>query len=249
MFNALAASIAYFTRVPLPKKLQLGEMDFVRGTRFFPWIGLLVGLLQVAVIGSLQNIVPYQIAVFLSVVFIIWLTGALHEDGLADCADAFGGGHGDRQRILNIMKDSRLGTYGVLALLVIFVWRIQSINLIPWEQALVVLSFVQTLSRYLALTIAWSLPYARAQEKSTNSKSFINYSHASGLVASLSLFLFLILLPPLFLLPSLLGMMFLFFLLRNFFYRHLQGFTGDCLGASQQIAEAILYTIWMIIYV
>lgn len=247
MVQAFWASIAYFTRLPVPSRLQLGSHDLARGMMFFPWLGLLIGILQAQVYWLCQHFLPQELAVLICILVAIALTGGLHEDGLGDCADGFGGGYGDRQKTMAIMKDSRLGSYGVLAITSIVLWRFTCLTALPSQQILFILPFSQAASRLLALFISWSLPYVSQEGSLSTAKTQFHFSWQAATIAALSTLLFSFLLPVShgLILSSFLVLTFL--ALRHTFKKKLGGFTGDCLGASQQLAEAVLLGAWVVI--
>ena len=116
--SSLYAAFIFFTRLPFWRLYQPPKESYKAVVEWWPLVGWLTGGVMAAVIYFGSMLLPYTIAVAAAIVARLLLTGALHEDGLADFVDGFGGGGTDRQRILDIMKDSRVGTYGVLALIV-----------------------------------------------------------------------------------------------------------------------------------
>lgn len=109
-------ALGFLTRVPVPVGVQrVDEAELARSVAFFPWVGVLVGASTAVLVVGLGTLWSAWIAVLLALAVEARMTGALHEDGLADLADALGGGW-DREGVLRILKDSRLGTYGTLAL-------------------------------------------------------------------------------------------------------------------------------------
>ncbi|MBI3052601.1 MAG: adenosylcobinamide-GDP ribazoletransferase, partial [Betaproteobacteria bacterium] len=108
-------AIQYFTRLPVPRWVGYSERQLNDASRYFPLVGILVGLFTGVVFVLTLRVFPQPIAVLLAMLSGILLTGGFHEDGLTDTCDGFGGGR-DRPQILAIMKDSRVGSYGVLGL-------------------------------------------------------------------------------------------------------------------------------------
>ena len=107
-FRVLLTAIMFYTRIPVPATLEYSPERLNRATRYFPLIGWIVGGVGAGVFYGLSLILPLQVSVFLSMLATIFLTGAFHEDGFADFCDGFGGGY-TREKILTIMKDSRIG--------------------------------------------------------------------------------------------------------------------------------------------
>src|SRR5574344_2487533 len=114
--NKILAAFIYFTRLPFYKIADVPRWYYSTVVEHWPLVGWLTGGVMAAVLYFGSWIFPYPVAVILALAGRMLVTGAFHEDGLADFFDGFGGGGNDRQRILDIMKDSRIGTYGVLAL-------------------------------------------------------------------------------------------------------------------------------------
>lgn len=110
------AAFIFFTRLPLWRIHEPPRECYRSVVEFWPLVGWLTGGIMAAVIYFGSFIMPHAITVLLAIAARILVTGALHEDGLADFFDGFGGGGNNRQRILDIMKDSRIGTYGVIGL-------------------------------------------------------------------------------------------------------------------------------------
>ncbi|MEM9139739.1 MAG: adenosylcobinamide-GDP ribazoletransferase, partial [Pseudomonadota bacterium] len=106
--------IMFLTRLPVPQGLRHVEGRLARSARYFPLVGVLVGLLTAIVFLVTSEILPTEIAAGLTIAAGIVLTGGLHEDGLADCCDGLGGG-ATREHALEIMRDSRVGTFGAAA--------------------------------------------------------------------------------------------------------------------------------------
>ena len=111
------AALIFFTRLPFWRIYQPPKDAYQYVVEFWPLAGWLTGGVMAGVLFLSAMVFRYEIAIILAIISRLLLTGALHEDGLADFIDGFGGGH-NRQRILDIMKDSHIGTYGVLALIV-----------------------------------------------------------------------------------------------------------------------------------
>lgn len=114
-FTLLVAAATFLTRLPMPQLAVLPDNHLARAARYFPVVGALVGLLAGVVWAIAASHVPATVAAGLAIGVGVLLTGALHEDGLSDCCDGLGGG-ATRERALEIMRDSRVGAYGVIGL-------------------------------------------------------------------------------------------------------------------------------------
>ena len=138
------------------------QTEHRRAIAFFPVVGFLLGLAGTALYLALSLILPQAAAVVGVFMGLALTTGGLHEDGLADCADGFGGGY-SRDQVLKIMRDSHIGTFGVLALGFVVSLKVISLTeLVDWKfyRALVM---AQVLSRWSVLPLAWALPQARSE--------------------------------------------------------------------------------------
>ena len=112
--NLFWTALMFYTRIPCPTHINHSEDNLNKATRFFPFIGWIVGVISFIAYYLFQLILPIEIAIIFSLIAGILTTGAFHEDGFADFFDGFGGGW-TKDKILKIMKDSRVGTYGMVA--------------------------------------------------------------------------------------------------------------------------------------
>jgi adenosylcobinamide-GDP ribazoletransferase len=164
----LRAAVAFLTRLPMPHPQGPMPQNFVRAHRVFPLVGAVIGGVVGLVCLGLRAIgVPDLAAAALALGASAILTGALHEDGLADVADGFGGGR-DRDAKLEIMRDSRLGTYGALILLVSFVARVAALAAIPDGLVVPCLIAAHALARGVLPAMSMNLPYARTDGLARN---------------------------------------------------------------------------------
>src|SRR5258708_3239312 len=151
----------FLTRLPVPHPDGAGPANFARAYRLFPVVGGLIGLAMGVLCLALRQVgVPDLAAAALVLGAGALLTGALHEDGLADVADGFGGGR-DVEAKLAIMRDSRIGTYGVIALLVSFAAKLSALVAIPDGYVVQSLIVAHALARGVLPVLALELPYAR----------------------------------------------------------------------------------------
>lgn len=237
-------ALAFFSRIPVPASTPYSPELLNQSSRYLSLVGLLLGALQALVLLLAAQLLPFSIAVLLSLISGLVLTGAFHEDGLADTADGLGGGL-SLDRKLEIMKDSRVGTYGLVALFSVFLIKWQSLFALD-TQAVWALVLVAGLSRATAVSLTFVLPY---QQLDIVSKS---KPIATSLQKRALLSIWLFVLPFLYFIPlslalSLLAILALSFILLFFYYRsQLQGYTGDLLGAAQQMSELSCYLVWLI---
>ena len=235
--NLLAAFI-FFTRLPFWRLKEVPSECFKHVVPYWPWVGWLTGGLMAMVLGLGSQVMPVSLAWILAIVIRLLVTGALHEDGLADFFDGFGGGT-TRERTLTIMKDSHIGTYGVIGLIVYFLLMLELRHLpVPVLCTLVVCG--DCWGKLCASQLINFLPYARKEE---DSKAKVIYNRMSAkelffCIAGGAL--------PLLLLPSSLWLaliapcLVLAFLIRMM-KRRLQGYTGDCCGATFLMCEMAFY--------
>jgi adenosylcobinamide-GDP ribazoletransferase len=155
-------AVQFLTRIPVSVQPGASQTEHRRAIAFFPVVGFLLGLAGTALYLALSLILPQAAAVVGVFMGLALTTGGLHEDGLADCADGFGGGY-SRDQVLKIMRDSHIGTFGVLALGFVVSLKVISLTeLVDWKfyRALVM---AQVLSRWSVLPLAWALPQARSE--------------------------------------------------------------------------------------
>lgn len=234
-FHSLSAAIVTFTRIPIPWLLP--PEAFSRASLQLPLLGWLIGGTQCAILLLVSQWMPTDVALFLALVFPCILSGGMHEDGLADFADGMLGGNSIPRR-LEIMKDPRVGSYGVLALLIVLGGGFLALRGTTSEYQGRVLFISAIFSRSLCVPLLGTMPYLN--HAGSRSQGFIPVLF-SGWRIFLPLWP---LIPALALMPSMAAMiafpllfLLLFLLLRSYLQKKLQGLTGDCLGAAIKIAE------------
>ena len=235
--NLLAAFI-FFTRLPFWRVKEVPSECFKHVVPYWPWVGWLTGSVMAMVLALGSLVIPVSLAWILAIVTRLLITGALHEDGLADFFDGFGGGT-TRERTLAIMKDSHIGTYGVIGLIIYFLLMLELRHL-PVSMLCTLILCGDCWGKLCASQLINFLPYARKEE---DSKAKVIYNRMS------SKELFICIMGgtlPLWLLPlSLWGALvapclvlaFLILLMK----RRLQGYTGDCCGATFLMCEMAFY--------
>lgn len=233
-------AIMFYTRIPVPKSLPYSDEILNRSTRYFPFIGWIVGGIGAAAFYGLQFVFPPELAILLSMLVTIFVTGAFHEDGFADFCDGFGGGY-TRERILTIMKDSRIGTYGSVGLIGMLATKFMSLHSIDVATVPLILVAGHALSRLMPILVIYTSTYSRddatSKTKPIGKKGKV-FDFSLALFFGLAFLAFIPLSYSLAVLPILLLTTFIF---RRYITRKLGGYTGDCLGALQQIAEVEFY--------
>ena len=231
-------AIRFFTRLPVPDWVGHDSAALERSARYFPAVGLIVGGLGALLFGLFFFIWPKTLAILASMAATLYLTGAFHEDGWCDTADGFGGGW-TRARILEIMKDSRIGSYGALALIVLLLAKFCALIEIDTTKVAPALLAGHALSRLCATAVLHTLDYARSEGKA---KPLADRKPRGDLVVGMCTTLAVLALLPL--QQALVGALFAalstLWLVRMF-KKQLGGYTGDCLGATQQLAEVAFY--------
>ncbi|RXP44810.1 adenosylcobinamide-GDP ribazoletransferase [Lutibacter sp. HS1-25] len=239
-------AIMFFTRIPCPKWINCSSESLQKCTKYFSLIGIIVGGFGALIYWSASYILPQNIAIILSVISTIWITGAFHEDGFADVCDGFGGGY-TKEKILLIMKDSLVGTYGIVGLICLLTLKFTSLSQIN-SQLIITLIAGHSVSRCITTFILYLYPYARIDE-SSKSKDVAGGFKPTNLILNVIIgliplffydtyWVFLALIPP-FIAMLLLG---------RFFNKWIGGQTGDCAGATQQITEVVFYLSLLVLW-
>ena len=238
------SAVMFFTRIPVPTIKNYSSEHLQKSARYFSWVGLLVGLIGASVFYISQKYFSASLAIAFSMLATILTTGAFHEDGFADCCDAFGGGW-NKEKILTIMKDSRLGTYGVIGLIGILGFKFlllqELLIYISVKQMLFVIIAAHSCSRLMPVIVMHLLVYVQdidvSKSKPLANRKLTVIEMIIAIAGGLICFLFL----PLYFLFILIPILLSTFLMANYFKKWIGGYTGDCLGTTQQICELIFY--------
>ncbi|UUF14598.1 MULTISPECIES: adenosylcobinamide-GDP ribazoletransferase [Flavobacterium] len=240
--------LMFYTRIPCPKNITHDPDYLNKATRYFPFIGWIVGTISFLAFYIFSLFLSTETAVIFAIIISVLTTGAFHEDGFADVCDGFGGGW-TKEKILMIMKDSAIGAYGAIGLVLLFLAKFkllsESILLFTNNILLIYLLFISahSLSRLAAISIIFTHQYSR-DDASSKSKPIAKQhswkevfgSFFFGLIPLLALSYFnykvLLVLIPVFITR---------YFLARYFQKWIDGYTGDCLGATQQVCEVIYY--------
>ena len=250
-------AVQYFTRIPVPAWVGHSAQQLDGAARYFPFVGLLLGGGAVAVLLLTCATLGSMVAAILATLVTVMLTGAFHEDGLADSADGLYGGW-TREDRLRIMKDSRIGTFGAIALVLILALKIALLARLPCALAACALLIGQSQSRWCVLLVMRTLTYVR-EDLDSRAKPLATHISSGALLAAgllgpaLAIAMVIAVAdngnwldsgPRVVLLAisasfvvSVAGML----LVRGTLRRELGGYTGDGLGATQQISEVCGY--------
>jgi adenosylcobinamide-GDP ribazoletransferase len=243
----LRVATQFLTRLPV-QPLPTFQPAWLRGAlRYFPLVGAVVGVINVGVWWLASHWFPPAVAVGLMLGASVLLTGAFHEDGFADACDGFGGGN-TPERTLAIMKDSRIGAYGAIGVALMLGLKWAAIVALPAAWLPLVVISAHAASRWYALALIWGLRYARAADEGKSHPFDSGLSGAelavSGLIGAT--------VPSLVAIVS--GASAHAQVLRGalagfsaaglvamgagrYFWKRIGGYTGDCLGAVQQVSE------------
>ncbi len=242
-------AVMFYSRIPCPSWVDHSEEYLNKATRYFPLVGWIVGVIAAGVLVLLYPVLGVEIAIILSMAASVLTTGAFHEDGFADMCDGFGGGWTTEQ-VLTIMKDSRLGTYGAIGLFLMLILKffltlqvVETVG-IDWLVIAFILVSSHSLSRFTASSVMLSLPYVQDIDKSKVKPvakvlpikeviiaGFWGILPFAGLIALQQQWMLLLVFVSL-----LIGRAYLI----RIFRKRLGGYTGDCLGAAQQVFEVVV---------
>jgi len=241
--NLFYLALSFFTRLPVPKSMHYSEALLNQANRYFSLVGLIIGIFLVLSYSFFSVFLPLTITILITMTISLLLTGAFHEDGLADMADGIGGAFTVEKR-LSIMKDSRIGTYGAVTLLMALLLKfILLVELAKQDSNYLLLAIVlgAGLSRAVAGSLISAMPYVSDTEQS-KSKPLAQAQSSKELVTLLVIGA----VPLIFYSGSvifyiLLVLIVFRWLFKKWLIAKIGGFTGDCLGAAQQIAELLIY--------
>jgi len=238
------AALRFFTRLPVPAWVGHSSEQLNHAARYFSLVGIIVGAIGAAVTWLAGLLWPPSLAILAGMIATILATGAFHEDGLADSIDGFGGGW-TREQVLVIMKDSRIGSYGAigiaLALLVKFNALAHLLTVLPAPTLFAALIAGHAVSRFASTTLIFALDYARDDDTS-KSRPLATRLGKGELAAAATFGL-----APCLLLPAVPVALALALaaavtlLAARYFVKRIGGYTGDALGATQQLTELAFY--------
>jgi adenosylcobinamide-GDP ribazoletransferase len=235
----LLTALQYFTRLRVPAWVGHAQEQMAGAVRYFPAIGLVVGASGAATLWLAAKVLPAPLPVILATVVTVLMTGAIHEDGLADTCDGLGGG-ATRERALEIMKDPRIGAFGAIALILMLLLKIAALSLMPVWTAMAALVAAHAFSRFCAVLVSFAGHYVGSVERSRASPVVGSVKLGDVLVAALFGLPALVLcgrsaIVAVVVALALLGLLF------RWCVQRIGGYTGDTLGAAQQITETGFY--------
>ena len=235
MIRALFIAITFLTRVPLPAR-EVQPSQFGAATGCFPAVGFAIGAIGFALYGACHDWLGLPLTGCLIVAYSALITGGLHLDGLADWFDALGGGRGERTRMLEIMRDSRIGAHGAVALVIVLGTRLVAWQSLPPSAAAMALLGAPAVARCSAVWLLWALPSARSDGLAHGFTQHVRLRHV--VFASATLAFGLIWFGPPVTWPLLLGTL-AAGSIGVWAQRRLGGSTGDVIGTAIELAETL----------
>ena len=238
-YDRIWASFIFFTRLPFWRLHEPPRECFKAVVEHWPLVGWLTGGLMALTLWGVSQYMPYPISVLAAIVVRLLVTGALHEDGLADFLDGFGGGN-DRERILAIMKDSHIGTYGVIGLVFYFLLLAAALCSMTPTVAAVTIFAADPFAKMVASELVMMMPYARREDEAKARMVYRKIDVKAGISLAVQgllpivgfIWLTGIAWELLFFIPCIV-MYFLYLLI----WRRIRGYTGDCCGAICLLVE------------
>lgn len=252
MFHNFVTALQFLTIFTVKKNHEVDENDLARSMAYFPFVGFLIGLLLVWADKALLWLFPDTIANLFLLMLSVVITRALHVDGLADSMDGLMGGR-DRDSRLAIMKDSRIGTAGVLAIVVVFLIKYVCLNSLFGQYKTVALLTAPAFGRWSQMLMMFRAHYAREQGMG---KAFIGHVRFAGVLAAsimtLGLSAFVIIYDERTAvlavgIPA--GVAVFTGLWRWFVVRKVGGVTGDAVGAASELNEALALLLFVFLLV
>ena len=241
--DRLFAAFIFFTRLPFWRIHQPRKEAYETVVELWPLTGWLTAGCMAATLYFGSFVVPTTLAAMAAIIVRILITGALHEDGLADFIDGFGGGGTDRTRILDIMKDSHIGTYGVVGLVLYFMLLHQSLTILPPRTTALMILAADPFFKMMTAQLIQMMPYARTAETAKGQVVYRKTSIKAGLLLliqgtlpAIGLWYFAGLPYLGIAMPAL-----VFYLLYLLMHRRINGYTGDCCGAVFLLTELTFY--------
>ena len=242
-------AVQFFTRIPAPRWVGHSSQQLDQAARYFPMVGWLVGALSATTLMLSSLVLPLSLAVGLSIAAGILITGAFHEDGLSDFADGMGGGY-TREKALDIMKDSRVGAYGAISLIMVLLLKFQSLLFLCGTHSQIfagaALIAAHAISRLMAASLMLTQRYIRDDDSARAKPAAQRISPTSFTIALITGIAPLLILyatdgKPASIFTATASALLMRIYLAWRLQKRLGGYTGDCLGAVQQLTELAFY--------
>lgn len=241
--NLLLASLSYFTVLPTWKIAKLDESSYNRSLRYFPFTGAVVGVVSASAYWVSSLLFSSNISIILSMVASILFTRAIHEDGFSDLCDGFGGGF-TKDRVLEIMKDSSVGAFGAIGILLMLGLKFLSLGDIPETLVIPTTIAAHSISRQMAISFIYTLDYARTDSSSKSKIILTKYTIKDliiNIICGWTPIIWLIVEGNIISISVVIPLLLIRYYLAYLFKKRIDGYTGDTLGAAQQIFEVVIY--------
>ncbi len=239
LVEELLVAFQFLTRLPI-SRIAYHPDSLSRSAKFFPVVGLVIGLGASLLQRVLAPYLNRTLVAFLVLTFLVLIAGGLHEDALADTADAFGGGW-NREQVLTILRDSRIGSFGALALVLSVLARFLLLSILPINRFTALVVSAHVLCRWTTLPLSYFLRPARESDDGQGARIARKISPASLLTGSLlSLAIVIYLMRREFWIPVVVALV-ICALSGLYYFRRIGGVTGDCFGATNQLTEIAIY--------
>lgn len=239
-------ALGYFSRIPIPANLDFSSQKINQACRYFPLVGWLVAGISSGVYYVTQLYLSTDIAILFAMLIGVLLTGAFHEDGLIDSADGMGGGWSTAQKLL-IMKDSRVGSYGAIAMWFVLTLKFALLSSYANSDSNVIFAFMlaHPLSRAVATVMMFISPYVRDTDDA-KAKQVAAPKQKTDLYISLLLGCAGLFFATEYIIPIMIALVIFVACFRYFAHKQVGGITGDVLGAAQQISELLIYVVLIV---
>ena len=238
MISGFLVAVSFLTVIPVGPRTEIGPGRFAASMSYFPLVGLLIGLALALMDFALRGLLPGMVLDVTLVAALALFTGGLHLDGLADTVDGLIGGRGDREKTLSVMKDSRIGAMGVVALALLLAMKIAALGGMPAGLRPAALMLAPAMARWSQVQVSFGSATARGQEGLAG--PFIERLRLRNyLVALATLFLMVILARQPRGLYAFIAVALFAAAAKVFFGRRLGGVTGDTIGAVSEISETL----------
>jgi adenosylcobinamide-GDP ribazoletransferase len=250
-FQIFLNALRFYTRIAVPNYQKLGDVRYNdeilnRTSVYYPIIGWIVGGISAIIFYLFSFVLNPEIAILLSMIASILTTGAFHEDSFAKVCEGFGIGV-TKERILAIMRESKLGTFGSVGLILIVGLKFFSLEILDNQTLIWTLVIAHSLSRFMALSFIFTLDYVPEdfinEAKPVAKKLSQNDLLTAFTLSMIPFFIYVIITKNFFLFLTFPPLILVHLYLGYFFKKWIGGFTGDCLGAVQQITEVVIYLV------
>lgn len=238
-YHRFWAAVSFYSRLPVPKHVDYSYSQHGEASKYLPVVGLIISTITALFFFATENFIHKSISLIFIFLLNALLSGLIHEDGLSDFLDGFGGGW-NKEKILAIMKDSSVGAFGVSGLILLY--GLKFALLLEIENNLIPIAIITSgvLSRSNAVSLMFDMNYARVEK-----------SKSSGMVKRITIYelIFIIIcgISPLMIIKNYLVSLIVLCLLifrfwvKAYMNKWIQGYTGDCLGFVQQLSELVIY--------